>query len=185
MRGPLPDWATTVLASLSGGGIIGYLIHGWIDDKFSRAKEARALRNSDIQALRDGLHIFLGQPKAHFSWLENVPNVLSAGGTPTPAEKADIIATWFYENAMKHPNDRRGPMYLIANVTYKLARGDRSFLEANPNGHEILEEAWSTLDEYAQHLTSVLHSPKRRCAKRRRSRAYPRQHARRRAVREI
>jgi hypothetical protein len=155
----MPDWLLALLIGSSGGGLVGYLFHGWIDDRFARAKEARALRQSDVRALRDGLHVFLGQPKAHFTWLESVPDVRSAGGTPTPPEKAEIIAAWVYENAMKHPKDRRGAMYLITNVAYQLARGDRHFLDKNPKGYEALEEAWNALGEYAQFLTRTLHNP--------------------------
>jgi hypothetical protein len=153
----MPDWLTGLLIGSSGGGLVGYLLRGWIDDRNARAREARALRQADVRALRDGLHTFLGQPRAHFAWLENTQDVRSAGGTPTPAEKGAMIATWVYENAMKHPPDRRGPMYLIMTVAYQLARGDRHFLEINPQGYELVEAAWTELDEYARLLTSELH----------------------------
>jgi hypothetical protein len=154
----LPDWLIALLVG-GGGGLVGYLLRGWIDDRYARAKEARAVKQSDVRALRDDLLTFLGHPKAHFSWLENVPNVLTAGGTPTPAEKAQLIAGWVYANSTRYPKDRRGPMYLILNVAYQLARGDRHFLDANPKGYEALHEAWNTLDEYAQELTVRLHNP--------------------------
>lgn len=155
----MPDWLIGLLIGSSGGGMIGYLFHGWIDDRFARGREARALRQADVRDLRNGLHTFLGQPKAHFTWLQDVPDVLNTPGAPSPDEKAEIIATWVYENAMKHPQERRRAMYLITNVAYQLARGDRSFLDINPKGYEMLEEAWKELDDYAQLLTRSLHDP--------------------------
>ena len=155
----MPDWLVPLLIGSSGGGLVGYLFRGWIDDRFARAREARAIRRSDVRALRDGLHVFLGQPRAHFAWLQSVRDVPSAGGSPTPAEKAEIIATWVYENAMKHAEDRRPPMYRIMNVGYELARGDRHFLDENPKGYDLIEADWKSLDEYSQHLTRALHDP--------------------------
>ena len=64
---------------------------------------------------------FLGHPRAHFSWLEDVPDVHAAGGTPTPSEMAQIIPDWGYSNASRYPEDKRGPMFLIPNVAYQLA----------------------------------------------------------------
>lgn len=152
----MPDWLSALLIG-SGGGLVGYLLRGWIDDRFARAKEARALRQLDVRALRNGLHTFLGQPRAHFDRLESTANVDSAEAAPTPEERAMVIADWVYENAMKHPAERRGPMYLISNVAHQLAGGDRHFLDVNPIGYERIEDAWNSLDEYAQLLTRMLH----------------------------
>ena len=154
----MPAWLLAILTGTSGG-LVGYLFRGWIDDRFARAKESRALRQADVKALRDDLHVFLGQPRAHFAWLQNTPDVRIAGGIPSPEAKAEIIATWIYDNAMKHPKNRRSNMYLIANVAYQLARGDRHFLDINPKGYDTLEEAWTALDQYAQVLTAALHHP--------------------------
>jgi hypothetical protein len=154
----LPDWLLTLVLGSGGGGFIGYLFRGWIDDRFARQKEARAFQATDVRGLRDELLVFLGHPKAHFIWLESVREVKAAGGVPSPAEKAQIIADWVYANSPRYPKERRAPMYLILNVAYMLASGDRHFLDQNPKGHEILEEAWETLDEYAQALTKQLHS---------------------------
>jgi hypothetical protein len=71
-------------------------------------------------------------------------------------EKVQLIADWVYSNSMRYPRERRGPMNLIMNVAYQLGRGDRHFLDDNPNGEEIVTEAWQTLDDYAQDLTSML-----------------------------
>jgi len=154
----MPNWLAALLVG-SGGGIVGYLLRGWIDDRYARAKEARALRHQDVRALRDGLHVFLGEPKAHFSWLENVADVRGAGGVPSPDEKAQIIANWVYANAMKYPRDRRAPMYFLMNLAYQFARGDRHFLDQRDNGYDLVEEAWNQLDTYAQFLTDKLHNP--------------------------
>jgi hypothetical protein len=89
-------------------------------------------------------------------WLTNTQNVLTATGSPSPSEKAEIVATWVCENAMKHPPEMRRPMYLLMNVAYQLARGDRLFLDSNPSG---VSEAWQALDDYAQRLTRSLHDP--------------------------
>ena len=151
-------WLVTLLVG-GGGGLVGYLLRGWIDDRYARAKEARAIKQSDVRALRDDLMTFLGHPRAHFTWLEDVPDVRAAGGTPTPDEKAQIIADWVYSNSSRYPKDKRGPMFLILNVAYQLARGDRHFVDRNPKGYEALEDAWNTLDEYAQALTAQLHNP--------------------------
>src|SRR5207247_2451535 len=110
-----------------------------------------------LKALRDDLLYFLGEPKAHFDWLENVPDVRAAGGKPTPDEKAQLIGEWVYKNAPRLPKDRRGELFLITNVAYQLARGDRSFLDRNPKGYEYLHDAWEVLDRYAQGLTRQLH----------------------------
>ena len=49
-------------------------------------------------------------------------------------------------------------MYLIMNLGYMFARGDRHFLDRNPIGYEAVEGAWRELDRYAQELTRQLHS---------------------------
>jgi hypothetical protein len=154
----VPDWLVALLIG-SGGGLVGYLLRGWTDDQFARTKEARGFRHADLRALRDSLHSFLGQPRAHFTWLESNSVHYTGGGSPSLEEKAQIIASWVYENAARFPPDKRAPIYLILNVAYQLARGDRHFLDSNPKGHEAIHDAWMALDEYAQSLTSRLHSP--------------------------
>jgi hypothetical protein len=154
----LPQWLITLLVG-GGGGLIGYLLRGWIDDRYARAKEARSLKQSDVRALRDDLMTFLAHPRTHFSWLENVQDVRTAGGVPSPDQRAQMIADWVNANSSRYPKDKRGPMFLILSVAYQLARGDRHFLERNPKGYETLEDAWNTLDEYAHSLTAQLHSP--------------------------
>jgi hypothetical protein len=153
----MKEWLADVIGAGSGG-LLGYYLRGLVDDRFARRKEGRDEKQADIRALRDSLIEFLGDPRAHFSWLQNVRNPSTAGGVPSPSEKAQMIAGWVYKNAMRYPKNRRGSMYLIANVTYQLARDDRHFLEQNPQGEEAIEAAWDSLDEYAQELTSRLHN---------------------------
>ena len=153
----MPEWLIGFLVGGSGGGVLGYWLRARIDERIVQRKEARQLKQSDVKALRDDLHTFLGQPRAHFTWLESVPDVSAAGGSPSPAEKAQLIADWVYTNAPRYPKDKRAPMYLIVNVAYQLAAGDRHFLDINPNGYDALNDAWENLDEYAQELTRLLH----------------------------
>lgn len=161
----MPDWLTGLLIGSSGGGLVGYLFRGWIDDRFARTREARALRRSDALALRDSLHTFLGLPRAHFSWLEAYEQGSGGtGATIAAAEKAAAISDWVYQNATRYPPERRGPMYLVMNVAHQLARGDRHFLDRNPRGYDSVAEAWTKLDEYAQFLTKYLHDPDGRAA---------------------
>ncbi|SRR5438034_3121118 len=152
----MPDWVWTLIIGGSGGGLFGYWLRARVDEHFAERTEARQFKQSDLRALRDDLFVFLGEPRAHFTWLQDVPDVKAAGGSPSPDQKAQIIADWVYKNVSRFPKDRRGPMYLILNTTYQLARGDRHFLDAYPKGYEALHDAWEALDDYAQDLTRLL-----------------------------
>jgi hypothetical protein len=153
----MPEWLWGVILGGSGGGIIGYYLRATIDEKLAERKEMRQLRQADLVSLRDALHAFLGKPRAHFTWLESVRDIGAAGGSPSPEAKAQVIADWVYKNAPRFPASRRGPMYLITNIAYQLASGDRSFFDRNPTGYEMVDNAWKQLDEYAQKLTQILH----------------------------
>jgi hypothetical protein len=152
----IPEWVSTALIGFASA-IVGYWLRGQVDEHFAQRKETRQFKHSDVRALRDDLLIFLGEPRAHFAWLQNVRDVRSAGGIPSPDEKARLIAEWVYKNAPRYPKERRGPMNLIANVTYQLAAGNRHFLDVNPLGEEAVHDAWELLDDYSQELTRELH----------------------------
>ena len=52
MTAQIPEWLVGLLLGSGGGGAIGYLFCGWIDDRFARTKEARALKHSDENAMK-------------------------------------------------------------------------------------------------------------------------------------
>jgi len=67
-----------------------------------------------------------------------------------------MIAGWVYKNVLRYPEHIRSRMYLMADVTYQLARGDRHFLDPDV-GPMAVHDAWSELDQYVQELTRDLH----------------------------
>ena len=152
----MPDWLVPFLIGSTGGGLAGYLLRSWIDKRFATRTESRHSRRTDLQALRDDLLKFLGEPNAHFTWLESVPDVIAAGGSPSPDAKAEWISTWVYKNNARYPKKLRGSMYLITNVAYQLASGDRHFLNTDV-GPDAVANAWQELDDYADELTRELH----------------------------
>jgi hypothetical protein len=152
----MPDWLIPFLVGGSSGGLFGYWLRARIDERFAKRTEARQFLRSDLEGLRDDLLFFLGDPRAHFEWLQSVRDPQNAGGFPTPNEKAQIIAGWVYHNFPRFPEEIQRPMTLVLNVTYQLARGDRHFLDTNPQGEEAVYEAWSALEQYEQKLTNEL-----------------------------
>lgn len=152
----MPEWLVGLLIGGTGGGILGYWFRAKVDDHFAARAEGRQFRREDLKELRDALLVFLGELRAHSSWLANTLNPHTAGGELSPDERARLIGDWVNKYAPRFPKDCRGPLYLIFNVAYQLARGDRHFLDLNSNGYELLEEAWETLDDYARELTDKL-----------------------------
>ncbi len=149
----------TELLLLAVGGLIGYFARGVIDEHFSRRREGRSQRVSDERYLRDELLVFVGELRAHADWLSSVPSPETAGGKPSPDEKARLIGEWAYRNAPRMSERHRRSAYLIANVSYMLAKGDRHFLDRNPRGWEELIAAWDDLQAYAEELTRRIHDP--------------------------
>ena len=124
--------------------------------EFGKRKEGRHPTQQDIRSLRDTLHEFLGEPKARFAWLENVSDSQTAGGAPSPDDKAHMIAEWVTKHAPHFPKEKHAPMYQIAGIALQLARGDRHVLEAE-KGSDAIADAWNKLDEYERVLTAQLH----------------------------
>ena len=152
----MPDWLVPFLIGSTGGGLVVYLLRSWIDEQFATRTESRRSRRTDLQELRDDLQKFLGERKAQFMWLESVPDARTAGGTPSPNARAQWIGDWVDKNALRYPKKLRGPMYLITNIAYQLARGDRHFLNTDV-GPDAVYHAWQELFDYADELTRKLH----------------------------
>ena len=153
------EWLVAFLIGVPSSGILGYWLRAKMDDHVAAGAEGRQTRREDLKKLRDALLVFLGPLRAHFFWLENTPDPWLAEGEPSPEEKARLIGEWVYENMPRFPRERRGPPWLIANVAYQLARDDRHFLDVNPRGYELLQEAWDDLEEYAKDLTRRIQGP--------------------------
>lgn len=156
----MPEWLIGVLVGGTGGGVgIGLLshwLHAKVDADLAAKAEGRQFRREDLKEQRDALLVFVGELRAHFFWLVNTSNPRDAGGEPTSHEKAKLIGEWVNKNAPRFPKERRGYFHLISNVAYQLDQGNRHFLDANPQGYEVLEEAWETLDDYLSELTKKL-----------------------------
>ncbi len=163
----MPEWLIGFLIGGTGGGVgIGLLshwLHAKVDADLAAKAEGRQFRREDLTEQRDALLVFLGELRAHFSWLVNTDDPRNAGGEPTAHEKAKLIGEWVNKNAPRFPKDRRGHLGIISHIAYQLERGDRHFLDANPQGHQILEWTWEALEEYADELTEELsgHNPAR------------------------
>src|SRR4051812_37271034 len=125
----MPEWFVAFLVGGSAGGLAGYLLRAWVDDQFIRRKEKRDEKRADLKAQREAIIHFIGQPRAHFIWLETVPFEQLHFGKPSIPEKVEMIAGWCYANSPRFPAEIQRHLALIRNVAYQLAVGDRNFLE--------------------------------------------------------
>ncbi len=148
-------WIAFLIGNGSGGAL-GYWLQPKLADHFAARAEGRQLQREDLKVLRDALLEFLGPLRGHFSWLENVRDPNSAGGEPSPNEKARLIGEWVTLNAPRFSKARRPP-WIISAVAYQLAQGNRQFLDQRSDGYELLQEAWDDLQDYADDLTRRLH----------------------------
>src|SRR6266581_6897970 len=124
----MPDWLVPFLVGSGTGGVAGYVLHAWIDDLFSERREKRKSRRDDLQMQRDALLHFLGRPRAHFTWLENVHLSQLGTGSPPLPEKIEQITGWIYANRPRFPEAVQRSLNVINAVTYQLAVGDREFV---------------------------------------------------------
>ncbi len=83
----MPEWLIGMLIGSSGGGILGYLLRTKVDDHFAARAEGRQFQREDLKELRDELLVFLGELRAHFTWLVDTPNPHDGGGSRVRTRK--------------------------------------------------------------------------------------------------
>lgn len=156
----MSPWLSPLILGI--GGVLGYWLHGWIDERFAERSERRSSRRSHRQEQARGLEFFLGRPRALFARLNSASVDRLATLDPPSGEIVGEIETWVVENRARYPAEIREQMLKIQSFTYMLGEGGSSDTPtrryvSSPAGQTAISRAWEALSDHLDTLRGELH----------------------------